>query len=95
MEKTCCAVGILEVRGITASIEAADAMAKTANIEMLGTQKIGNALIYVAVCGKVTDVHTAIRAGLQTAEAVGEVYASTVLPNPSPEIFRIIRTISQ
>ena len=89
------ALGILEVRGITASIEAADAMAKTANITMLGTQKIGNALIYIAVGGDVSGVKMAIAAGAQIAAALGEVYASTVLPRPSQEVFQIVQIISK
>lgn len=95
MKKTSKAIGILEMRGITASIEAADAMVKTAEVTVIGTQKIGNALIYVAVEGTVDAVREAVCAGGKTAERLGEVYAQTVIARPCGEVIQIIGLISK
>lgn len=89
------ALGIVECRGITAAIEAADSMVKTADVEVIGTQKIGNALIYTAVTGSVDAVKEAVNAGSKTAERLGELYAASVMPRPVDELFRIIKTISK
>lgn len=89
------ALGIVECRGITAAIEAADSMVKTADVAVIGTQKIGNALIYTAVTGTVDAVKEAVDAGSKTAESLGELYAAHVMPRPDDEIFRIIEIISK
>ncbi len=88
------ALGILEVRGITASVESADAMVKAAAVEVIGTQKIGNALIFIAIRGSVDAVYAAIESGKATAKELGEVYAYTVLANPCEETIAIIDKIS-
>ena len=85
------ALGIVECRGITAAIEAADSMVKTANVEVIGSQKIGNALIYTAVIGEVD----AVKAGSETAQRLGELYAAHVMTRPDDTIFEIIEIISR
>ncbi len=95
MEKSDKAIGILELRGITASIQAADAMVKAADVRVIGTQKIGNALIYIAIEGTVDAVNAAIFAGNGVAERLGEVYAHTVIARPCAEIVQIIGVISK
>lgn len=95
MKKSDRAIGILEMRGITASLEAADAMVKAADVLIIGTQKIGNALIYVVVSGMVDAVCAAVKSGKRIAAELGEVYASTVIARPSGEVLDIIRLISK
>ena len=41
------ALGMVETRGLVAAIEAADAMVKAANVELIGTEKIGSGLVSV------------------------------------------------
>ena len=53
------AIGMIETRGLTASIEAADAMLKAADVEMVGTEKIGSGLVTVIVTGEVGAVKAA------------------------------------
>ena len=89
------ALGIVECRGITAAIEAADSMVKTANFEVIGSQKIGNALIYTAVIGEVDAVREAVKAGSETAQRLGELYAAHVMTRPDDTIFEIIEIISR
>ena len=61
------AIGMIETRGLTASIEAADAMLKSADVELVGTEKIGSGLITVIVKGEVGAVKAATEAGAEAA----------------------------
>ena len=61
------ALGMIETRGLTASIEAADAMTKAANVVLVGTEKIGSGLVSVIVSGDVGAVKAAVEAGEEAA----------------------------
>ena len=67
------ALGMIETRGLVASIEAADAMLKAANVVMVGTEKIGSGLVSVMVRGDVGAVKAAVEAGSAAAERLGEI----------------------
>ena len=58
------AIGLIETRGLTAAIEAADAMLKAADVELVGTEKIGSGLVTVIVKGEVGAVKAATEAGI-------------------------------
>ena len=61
------ALGMIETRGLVASIEAADAMLKAANVVLVGTEKIGSGLVSVMVRGDVGAVKAAVEAQNQEA----------------------------
>ncbi|WP_367566053.1 BMC domain-containing protein [Lacrimispora sp.] len=84
------ALGIIETRGLTASIEAADAMLKAADVEMVGTEKIGSGLVSVMVQGDVGAVKAAVEAGEEAASRMGEVIAVHVIPRPHNSIGTIL-----
>ncbi len=84
------ALGIIETRGLTASIEAADAMLKAADVEMVGTEKIGSGLVSVMVQGDVGAVKAAVEAGEEAASRMGEVIAVHVIPRPHSSIGTIL-----
>ena len=63
------ALGMVETRGLVAAIEAADAMVKAANVELIGTEKIGSGLVSVMVRGDVGAVKAAVEAGSAAADA--------------------------
>ena len=62
------ALGMVETRGLVAAIEAADAMVKAANVELIGTEKIGSGLVSVMVRGDVGAVKAAVEAGSSRSE---------------------------
>ena len=66
------ALGMVETRGLTAAIEAADSMVKAAQVTLIGTEKIGSGLVTVMVRGDVGAVKAAVEAGHTTLEAVKE-----------------------
>ena len=80
------ALGIIETRGLVAAIEAADAMLKAANVQLVGTEKIGSGLVSVMVRGDVGAVKSATDAGAAAASRVGELVSVHVIPRPHDEV---------
>src|ERR1700680_4387575 len=79
------ALGMIETKGLTALVEASDAMLKSANVTLLGWQKIGSGLVTAFVVGDVAAVKAAIDAGSAAAGRVGEVVGIQVIPRPHEE----------
>ncbi len=84
------ALGMIETRGLTASIEAADAMTKAANVVLVGTEKIGSGLVSVIVRGDVGAVKAAVEAGAEAASRLGELVAKHVIPRPHQDVEKIL-----
>lgn len=84
------ALGMIETKGLVAAIEAADAMLKAANVELVGTEKIGSGLVSVMVRGDVGAVKSAVEAGAASAERLGEVIATHVIPRPHDDVEKIL-----
>ena len=87
------ALGMIETRGLVAAIEAADAMLKAANVELVGTEKIGSGLVSVMVRGDVGAVKAATEVGSQAAERLGELVAVHVIPRPHNDVEKILPSI--
>ena len=68
------ALGMVETRGLTAAIDAADAMTKAAEVTLVGTEKIGSGLVTVMVRGDVGAVKAAVEAGESAASKLGELH---------------------
>ena len=84
------ALGLIETRGLIASIEAADAMLKAANVVLVGTEKIGSGLVSVMVRGDVGAVKSAVEAGSAAASRLGELVAVHVIPRPHGDVENIL-----
>lgn len=84
------ALGLVETRGLTASIEAADAMLKAADVELVGTEKIGSGLVTVMVQGDVGAVKAAVESGQEAASRIGELVAVHVIPRPHSSVGTIL-----
>ena len=87
------ALGMIETRGLVASIEAADAMLKAANVVLVGTEKIGSGLVTVMVRGDVGAVKAATEVGGAAASRLGELVAVHVIPRPHNDVQKILPTI--
>ena len=87
------ALGMIETRGLTAAIEAADAMVKSAEVVLVGTEKIGSGLVTVMVRGDVGAVKAATEAGAIQAQKLGELVATHVIPRPHTDIEKILPRI--
>ena len=87
------ALGMVETRGLVAAIEAADAMVKAAEVELIGTEKIGSGLVSVMVRGDVGAVKAATEAGAAAASRLGEIVATHVIPRPHSDVEKILPAI--
>jgi ethanolamine utilization protein EutM len=80
------ALGLVETKGFVPAIEAADAMVKSANVRLIGYEKIGSGLVTVMVRGDVGATKAATDAGAAAARRVGEVISVHVIPRPHGDV---------
>ncbi|WP_188455872.1 BMC domain-containing protein [Virgibacillus oceani] len=84
------ALGMIETRGLVASLEAADAMVKAANVNLAGKVHVGGGIVTVLVIGDVGAVKAATDAGSAAAQRVGELLSVHVIPRPHNELDAIL-----
>ena len=84
------ALGMVETKGLVATIEAADAMVKAANVQLVGYEKIGAGFVTAIVRGDVAAVKAATDAGAAAARRVGELISVHVIPRPHGEVERVL-----
>jgi len=84
------ALGMIETIGLLGCIEAGDAMTKSANVVLLGYEKIGSGLVTVMVRGDVGAVKAAVDAGAAAAEKVGELVSKHVIARPHEDVEKIL-----
>jgi ethanolamine utilization protein EutM len=80
------ALGLIECKGLVAMIEAADAMVKSANVRLVGWEKIDAGLVTAIVRGDVAAVRAAVDAGAAAGRKVGEVVATHIIPQPHEDV---------
>ena len=84
------ALGMVETKGLVGAIETADAMVKSANVNLVGKEQVGGGLVTVMVRGDVGAVKAATDAGAAAAEKVGELISVHVIPRPHMEVDAIL-----
>jgi ethanolamine utilization protein EutM len=84
------ALGMIETYGLVASIEAADAMAKASNVEVLNKRAIGGGYITIMVRGDVGAVRTALGAGKIAAGKIGRVVSTRLIPGPHIDLENLL-----
>lgn len=84
------ALGMIETKGLVGAIEAADAMVKSANVQLIGKEQVGGGLVTVMVRGDVGAVKAATDAGAAAAEKVGELISVHVIARPHVEVDNIL-----
>ena len=83
------ALGLVETKGLIATIAATDAMAKAANVSLAGQVQIGGAYVTTLVKGDVGSVRAAVDAGAAAAQQHGELISSHVIPRPEETVMRV------
>ncbi len=83
------ALGLIETRGLVGAIEAADAMAKAARVEIIGRDAIGGGYVTVMVQGEVGAVKSAVDVGASAAKKVGDLVAAHLIPKPHEELGKV------
>ncbi|GFZ26093.1 carboxysome shell protein [Lacrimispora indolis] len=84
------ALGMIETKGLVGCIEAADAMVKSANVELTGYEKTGSGLVAIMVRGDVGAVKAAVDAGAAAADKIGQVISVHVIPRPHSDVEKIL-----
>lgn len=93
--KTYEAIGAIETFGLVFLLEAADAMCKAADVDLVGYENVASGYISVIVKGDVAACKTAVEVGVAAVEAMGaEVYSSVVIPSPHFDLGKIITRYS-
>ncbi len=83
------ALGLVETKGLIATIAATDAMCKSANVTLAGQVQIGGAYVTTVVRGDVGSVRAAVDAGAAAASANGELVSSHVIPRPEQTVLDV------
>jgi ethanolamine utilization protein EutM len=83
---------MVETKGFVGAVEAADAMVKAANVQLLGKEYIGAGYVTIFVRGDVGAVKAATDAGAAAARRVGELVSVHVIPRPHGEVERVLPT---
>lgn len=84
------ALGMVETRGLVASIEAADAMSKVAYVQLVCQEEIGGGYITMMVRGEVGAVQSAVDAGVAAAKRAGELVTGHVIARPHPKVEKLL-----
>ena len=85
------ALGLVETKGLVASIEAADAMLKASNVKLIGKEVVKAGLVTIAVEGDVAAVKASVDAGAAAAQKIGELVSVHVIPKPDDQITAILK----
>jgi microcompartment protein CcmL/EutN len=84
------AIGIIETQGLTAILEATDAMLKAASVTLVGKEKIGAAYVTVIVRGDVAAVKAAVEAGARSVGSLGKLVAAHVIARPHDDLIALL-----
>ena len=84
------ALGMVETKGLVASIEAADAMIKTAHVKLYGQEESGGGHITVYIRGEIGAVRAAVDAGAAAAKAAGELVTVHVIAQPHRDVEKLL-----
>ncbi|MCF8260495.1 MAG: BMC domain-containing protein [Melioribacteraceae bacterium] len=84
------ALGLIETKGLIGAIEAADAMAKAADVKIISKEKITAAMVTIKIVGDVAAVKSAVDAGSSAAQRVGQLITAHVIPRPHADLESII-----
>lgn len=84
------ALGMIETLGLVAGVEAADAMSKASNVELLNKRAIGGGYVTVMVRGDVGAVRTALGAGRTAASRIGQVVSTRIIPGPHSDLENLL-----
>ncbi|MEW4488255.1 BMC domain-containing protein [Thalassoglobus sp. JC818] len=77
------AIGMIETKGLTATIEGSDAMLKSANVTLVKQVQIGGGFVTTIIRGDVGSVRAAVDAGAAAASKVGDLVGAHILPRPA------------
>lgn len=84
------ALGLIETRGMVGAIEAADTAAKTADVRLLGFERVGGGLVTLRLSGDIGSVQIAVEAAARAAANIGELLSSHVIARPHADVVGLL-----
>ena len=86
------ALGMIETRGLVPAIEAADAMTKAAEVNLIVKELVGGGYVTVMVRGETGAVNASVRAGADACERVGDgLVAAHIIARPHVEVEQLLK----
>lgn len=82
-------IGVIEAKGLIAAVEAADAALKSANVQYVGQQRVGNGMVALTFTGDVSAVKAAIEAGSAAGGKLGQIVSTTVIARPHEDTAKL------
>ncbi|WP_256760929.1 BMC domain-containing protein [Cohnella sp. WQ 127256] len=89
------ALGIIETWGVPALIAAADAAAKTADVQVTTYEKVDAGIVTIYLLGDVAAVKTAVEAGGEAAKRIGKLLGTHVIPRPDASVYEMVKAMQQ
>ncbi|WOB81277.1 BMC domain-containing protein [Providencia sp. PROV114] len=86
-------LGVIETRGLTSAIQAADAACKAASVEIVGYRKIGSGLVSVCFQGEISAVRTAVDHGIEVIANSQLLVGSLVIARPEESVISKLLTV--
>ncbi len=84
------ALGLVETKGFVGLVEAANAMAQVAEVDLVHYEKVGDGMVTIVVRGPTEEVRRAVRTGVAAAQRVGELVSAHVLPRVHPKVEQVL-----
>ncbi len=84
------ALGLVSTQSFPAIVGTADMMLKSANVTLVGYEKIGSGYCTAVVRGNISDVRLAVEAGTATAREFGQEVSVTIIPRPFPNLDAVL-----
>lgn len=84
------ALGFIETQGFTAVFQAIDTACKTAQVEVVGKEKLGGGYVTIVIRGDVAAVRAAIDAAVPTVSELGNLIAAHVIARPSDAVLSLL-----
>lgn len=84
------ALGLVSTRSFPAIVGIADTMLKTAEVTLVGYEKIGSGYCTAIVRGATANVRLAVQTGAATAEDMGQLISTLVIPRPLPNLEAVL-----
>ena len=94
MDNQPCSLGVIETEGLTAAIEAADAILKSSSVKLIGLHFVGSGLVAVLVTGDTGSVQAAMQAGGSAAERKGKVLGKKVIPRCNQQLINYLKALT-
>lgn len=88
-------IGLIETKGFTAAVEAADVMLKNSKVKLLGKELINDGSITIVVSGEPEQVQLAVNHGAAAAKRFGKLVAAHVIVNPGKDLVILLPSINR